>query len=122
MLEANYKRKTHFLDQTMPSLNNSNSSIVSSSGKAIYELMQKNAANFKKYKTLNLVLSEEEYFDSELITGFRNFYENNLYEFKMLDGFKGEDIEEGNVYLTMEDIDLVAAIKSAQSQYLELGK
>ena len=27
-----------------------------------------------------------------------------------------------NVYFTMEDVDLVAAIKSAQSQNLELGK
>ena len=111
-----------FLDQILPSLNNSNSSIVSSSGKAIYELMQKNAAYFKKYKTLNLVLTEEEYFDSELIIGFRNFCENNHYEFKVLDGFKGEDVEESNVYFTMEDIDLVVAIKSAQSQNLELGK
>ena len=111
-----------FLDQILPSLNNSNSSIVSSSGKAIYELMQKNVAYFKKYKTLNLVLTEEEYFDSELIIGFRNFCENNHYEFKVLDGFKGEDVEESNVYFTMEDIDLVVAIKSAQSQNLELGK
>ena len=111
-----------FLDQILPSLNNSNSSIVSSSGKAIYELMQKNAAYFKKYKTLNLVLTEEEYFDSELIIGFRNFCENNHYEFKVHDGFKGEDVEESNVYFTMEDIDLVVAIKSAQSQNLELGK
>ncbi len=111
-----------FLDKKMPLQNNSNSSIVSSSGKAICELMQKNAAYFKKYKTLNLVLTEEEYFDSELITGFRNFCEKNYYEFKVLDGFKDEDVEEENVYFTMEDIDLVAAIKSAQRQHLELGK
>ena len=40
----------------------------------------------------------------------------------MLDGFKEETVEKGNMYLTMEDIDLVAAFKSAQSQNLELGK
>jgi DNA-binding LacI/PurR family transcriptional regulator len=40
----------------------------------------------------------------------------------VFDGFQDEDVEEGNVYFTMEDIDLVAAIKSAQSQNLELGK
>jgi DNA-binding transcriptional regulator YhcF (GntR family) len=111
-----------FLDQTMPSLVNVNSSILSNSGQEIYSVMQQNAKYFKKYKILNLVLTEEEYFDSELITGFRNFCENNNYEFQVFDGFQDEDVEEGNVYFTMEDIDLVAAIKSAQSQNLELGK
>jgi DNA-binding transcriptional regulator YhcF (GntR family) len=111
-----------FLDQVMPSLINSNSSILSNSGKEICQVMQQNAKYFKKYKTLNLVLTEEEYFDSELITGFRNFCENNNYNFQVLDGFQEEDVEVGNVYFTMEDIDLVAAIKSAQSQNLELGK
>jgi DNA-binding transcriptional regulator YhcF (GntR family) len=111
-----------FLDQAMASLTNTNSSILSNSGKEICQIMQQNAKYFKKYKTLNLVLTEEEYFDAELISGFRNFCENNKYEFQVLDGFQDEDVEEGNVYFTMEDIDLVAAIKSAQSQNLELGK
>ena len=114
--------KLIFIDQKMPSLNNANSSILGNAEKEIFELMQKNAKYFQKYKTINLVLTEDEYFDSELITGCKNFCDKNNYEFHVLDGFQDEDVEEGNVYLTMEDIDLVAAIKSAQSQNLELGK
>ncbi len=112
-----------FLDQTMPSFNNSSSSILSDIGKEIWELMQKNVKQFKKYKTINLVLTEDEYFDSGLITGCKNFCDNNYYGFKVLDGFQDEDdVEDGNVYITLGDIDLVTAIKSAQSQNLELGK
>ncbi len=111
-----------FLDQAMPSLVNANSSVLCNAGQEICNVMQQNAKHFKKYKTLNLVLTEEEYFDAELITGFRNFCEKNNYDFQVLDGFEDEDVEEGNVYFTMEDIDLVAAIKSAQNQNLELGK
>lgn len=111
-----------FLDQTMPTLSSSISSILSNTGKEISELMQKNVKYFKKYKTLNLVLSEEEYFDSALITGLRNFCENNCFNFQVLDGFEDEAVEEGNVYITMEDVDLVEIIKSTQNQNLELGK
>lgn len=111
-----------FLEQTMPSLQNANSSILSNSGEQIFSVMQQNAKYFKKYKTLNLVLTEEEYFDAELITGFRNFCEVNNYNFQVLDGFQDEEVEEGHVYLTMDDADLVAAIKSVQNQGLELGK
>jgi hypothetical protein len=85
-------------------------------------VMQQHVRIFKKYKSLNLVLTEEEYFDSELITGFREFCELNAFDFQVLDGLQDEVVEEGHVYLTMDDADLVAAIKSAQSQKFELGK
>lgn len=111
-----------FLEQAMPSLQHANSSILSNSGEEIFSVMQQNAKYFKKYKTLNLVLTEEEYFDAELITGFRNFCEANHYNFQVLDGFQDEEVEEGHVYLTMDDTDLVATIKSVQNQGLELGK
>ena len=111
-----------FLEQTMPSLSTINSSILCNSGEEIFNVLQQNAKCFKKYKTLNLVLTEEEYFDSELITGFRNFCEINHYDFQVLDGLQDEEVEEGHVYLTMDDIDLVFAIKSVQSQGFELGK
>jgi DNA-binding transcriptional regulator YhcF (GntR family) len=111
-----------FLEQSIPSLLNSNSSILCNSGEEIFNVLQQNSKYFKKYKTLNLVLTEEEYFDSALITGFRNFCETNHYNFQVLDGLQDEEVEEGNVYLTMDDADLVSAIKSVQNQGLELGK
>ena len=111
-----------FLEQSMPSLLNVNSSILCNLGEEIFNVLQQNAKYFKKYKTLNLVLTEEEYFDSELITGFRNFCEKNHYDFQVLDGLADEEVEEGHVYLTMDDVDLVSAIKTAQNQGLELGK
>jgi DNA-binding LacI/PurR family transcriptional regulator len=69
-----------------------------------------------------LVLTEEEYFDSALISGFRNFCETNHYDFQVLDGLEDEEVEQGQVYLTMDDADLVSAIKSVQNQGFELGK
>lgn len=110
------------LDQVLPALQNTNSAILSNSGEEIYRLMVENLDIFRKYKALNLVLTEEEYFDSELITGFRNFCESYNFDFHILDGLEGETVEKGHAYLTMEDTDLVEAIKSAQIQNIELGK
>ena len=111
-----------FLEQAMPSLISCNSSILCNSGDEIFNVLQQNTKHFQKYKTVNLVLTEEEYFDSELMTGIRNFCEANYYDFQVLDGLQDEEVQEGNVYLTMDDADLVAAIKSAQNQGFELGK
>jgi len=111
-----------FLEQSMKAFENSTAHVLSNSEYEISSVMQQHIKHFKKYKTLNLVLTEEEYFDSELITGFRNFCESNNFNFQVLDGFQEEEVEAGNVYLTIDDIDLVAAIKSAQNQDLALGK
>ncbi len=111
-----------FLEQSMKAFENATAHVLSNSEYEISLVMQQHLKHFKKYKTLNLVLTEEEYFDAALITGFRNFCENNNFNFQVLDGFQDEEVEAGNVYLTIDDIDLVAAIKSAQNQDLELGK
>lgn len=111
-----------FLEQSLASLHGLNSSILSNSGDEIAQVMQQNLKHFKKYKTLNLVLTEDEYFDSELITGFRDFCETNHFDFQVLDGFQDEEVMPGNAYLTMDDIDLVAVIKSAEQQNFTLGK
>jgi DNA-binding LacI/PurR family transcriptional regulator len=111
-----------FLEQSMASMHGLNSSILSNSADEIYNVMQQHLKHFKKYKTLNLVLTEDEYFDAELISGFRGFCETNNFDFQVLDGFQEEEVQAGNVYLTMDDIDLVAVIKSAQNQELTLGK
>ncbi len=110
------------LDKSLQNLNGTNSSIVNNSGDEICNVMQSQLEVFKKYHTLNLVLTEEEYFDAELITGFRNFCENNGFDFQVLDGLEGEEVEEGNAYLTMDDTDLVYAIKSSTTQGFTLGK
>ncbi len=109
------------LDKSFLNFQGTNSSILNNSGEEIRKVMQDNVSKFKKYNTLNLVLTEEEYFDAELITGFRNFCEDNGFDFQVLDGLEGEQVEAGNAYLTMDDTDLVLAIKSAASQNLTLG-
>jgi DNA-binding LacI/PurR family transcriptional regulator len=111
-----------FLEQSMASLHGMNSSILSNSGQELHNVMQQNLKHFKKYKTLNLVLTEDEYFDSELITGFRDFCEANHFDFQVLDGFQEEEVSAGEAYLTMDDVDLVAVIKSVEQQNLTLGK
>ena len=52
-----------FLDQTMPTLAEVNSGILCDYRKEICRVMQQNIKFFEKYKTLNLILTENEYFD-----------------------------------------------------------
>jgi DNA-binding transcriptional regulator YhcF (GntR family) len=110
------------LDQSMFLPKKTNSFVFCNYGNEIYQVMQKNIRYFKKYKTFNLIVSEGEYFNVELAGGLRNFSEMNNFEFQVIKSFKNADVETGNVYFTLDDIDLVDIIKATQNQNLELGK
>lgn len=77
---------------------------------------------FKKYSGFNLVLSEVDYFDANLITVCRDFCESIAMEFQVLDGLDEDDLKSGEIYFTLQNEDLVQAIKYAENQHWEIGK
>jgi DNA-binding LacI/PurR family transcriptional regulator len=77
---------------------------------------------FNKYHSFNLVVSEEDYFDPALINGCSEFCETHGLDFQVLDGLETEDVRAGVIYFTLDDQDLVRAIKYAEANNLEIGK
>ena len=77
---------------------------------------------FNKYHSFKLVVSEEDYFDPALINGCSEFCESQGMDFQVLDGLESEDVCEGVIYFTLDDQDLVRAIKYAELNKLEIGK
>jgi hypothetical protein len=76
---------------------------------------------FNKYHSFKLVVSEEDYFDPAMINGCSEFCESNQLDFQVLDGLEPEDVREGIIYFTLDDQDLVRAIKYAELNKLCIG-
>jgi DNA-binding transcriptional regulator YhcF (GntR family) len=110
------------LDQNFPSLGNNHSYILSNSKGDLRKVLTENVRFMRKYQQINLVLTDEEYFDADLISDFRDFCEANRFEYQVLDGLEDEELQKGQLYLIMDDHDLVSAIKSIEAQGLVLGK
>ena len=91
-------------------------------GQDIFGLLKHSVTEMKHYDTLNLVLPNEDYFDSELLNGMREFCEEYGFEFQVLDGLKEEKMEVRNAYFVMDDTDLVEAIKQSQQNNWTLGQ
>lgn len=114
--------KLLLIDRQFESLSNSYSSISYNPEQEMERVMLSCLQNFKKYKSIDLVLSNREYFHSEMITGFRNFCENNNFEYQILDDMQDENLESGHAYLCMDDFDLVDVIKKVKEEKADLGK
>lgn len=76
---------------------------------------------FKHYKGFNLVLTEDEYFDSNLITSIRNFCNSIQLDFQVLDGLEEEDFSSQQIYFTLNDLDLVQTIRYAEKNNFKIG-
>jgi DNA-binding transcriptional regulator YhcF (GntR family) len=88
----------------------------------IGEVMNGALGVLKKYHTLSLVLPSEDYFDADWLKGLRNFAEKHSFDFQVLDSMEEEEIQEGQVYLTMDDCDMVQVIKQCRAHHWQLGQ
>jgi DNA-binding transcriptional regulator YhcF (GntR family) len=114
--------KLLLIDKQFESLSNSYSSISYNPEQEIERVMNSCLNSFKKYNSIDLVLSNREYFHSEMITGFRHFCEKNNFDFQILDDMVDENLETGHAYLCMDDQDLVDVIKKVKVEKATLGQ
>ncbi|MFM6947990.1 MAG: GntR family transcriptional regulator [Aquirufa sp.] len=110
------------LDSNFKCLQNNHSSIVYKDKTHIQKILLPHLNLFNKYSGFNLVLTEEDYFDANLITGCREFCESIAMEFQVLDGLDEDDIKSGEIYFTLNDQDLVQAIKYADKKQFIIGQ
>jgi hypothetical protein len=110
------------LDHSFPSLSQTFASIVSKPISQIKKVFNTQLNLFNKYHSFNLVLTEEDYFDADLINGCSKFCESISMNFQVLDGLDEEEIRLGEIYFTLADIDLAKAIHYADNKGFTVGK
>ncbi len=110
------------LEQEFKQLNHQYSKLTVSNLHNLTKIFNPHINLFKNYKGFNLVLSDDEYFDSNLITSLRNFCNSIQLDFQVLDGLEEEDFSANQIYLTLNETDLVQTIRYIEQKKFELGK
>ena len=110
------------LDHSFSNLSQTFASIVSKPISQIKKVFNTQLNLFNKYHSFNLVLTEEDYFDADLINGCSKFCESISMNFQVLDGLDEDEIRLGEIYFTLADCDLAKAIHYADKNGFEVGK
>lgn len=87
----------------------------------IYEGLKSGLNQIKKYEKLYLVFPKSNYYCSGIKTGFVKFSEIHGFEWDIVEDTK-VDIKEGELYIVIEEADLVEIIKQTTSKNLKLGQ
>lgn len=85
---------------------------------ALYTGMDK----IRKYNKLVLVFPTENYYCTGIVTGFVNFCEAEKFHYEIIDSARAHDVKAKELFIVIEEGDLVEIIKKATAKNLKLGK
>lgn len=76
----------------------------------------------RKYKKLNLVFPQNEYYSKDIIRGFQIFCQINELDFSVISYFEESDVVKNHAYVFISDDDLYRFIKVTKQKEWILGK
>jgi DNA-binding transcriptional regulator YhcF (GntR family) len=88
----------------------------------IHQALYTGIEKIKKYKKLYLVFPTDNYYCSGIKTGFINFCEEEGFEYDVIRSTTSHLVCPGDLYVVIEEADLVDIIKRATTRNLKLGK
>lgn len=113
--------KVFLLDHFHPELIGKYTSVAQNFEKDTYEALSSGLNYIKKYKRILMVQGEEKE-PYERYLGLKRFCDENTFEHRYLSSVKNKKIIKSDLYILVNDRDLVDLLKQADEQKMILGK
>jgi DNA-binding transcriptional regulator YhcF (GntR family) len=88
----------------------------------IHQALYTGLEKIRKYSKLYLVFPTENYYCAGIKSGFINFCEEEKFEYEVIEKTTDHCIKRNELYIVIEEADLVEIIKKAAAANLKLGK
>jgi hypothetical protein len=88
----------------------------------IHQALYTGIDKIRKYKKLFLVFPTENYYCSGIKGGFVNFCEEEGFEYEIIERAANHEVKARELYVVIEESDLVEIIKKTSAKNLKLGK
>jgi DNA-binding transcriptional regulator YhcF (GntR family) len=90
--------------------------------KDIYQALESALKPLSKYDTIKLVFPQNSYFPAEITQGFALFCQQYAFERKVIKNIKDEEISKGEVFICLDEDDLINLIERIKKLKLTVGK
>ncbi|MEO6520961.1 MAG: substrate-binding domain-containing protein [Mucilaginibacter sp.] len=115
------KDKLILLDKNLNGIERGFGSVIENFKKDIYKALEKALEPLSKYDTIKLVFPHNSYFPAEISQGFRLFCQQYAFERKVVNYIKDEEISKGQVFICLDDNDLITLIERIKKIKLRVG-
>ena len=116
------KDKLILLDKLIPGVVGEYAAVYENFEKDIFNALEQALPQLSKYNTIKIVFPETSYYPKEILKGFSAFCMQYAFNYKMVHDIETEPINEGEVYITLMENDIVVLIERILTTKLKVGK
>jgi len=114
--------KLILMDKNIRSMEDKCSSIFEDFERDIYNALKRAISKLEKYHTIKIIFPSYTYHPKEILAGFYNFCVEHAFEHAIIHDISKETIEDGIVYISLMEADLVTLIEKIIDSKKEVGK
>lgn len=115
------QKKVFILDRANSELKKQYSYICQEFERDIYQILNQYSTHFERYSRIVLSIRHSKGHFREIISGFRAFCKKYTYTFEIVFDLTVFEIQNGDVFIVVDDKDLVKIVMKAQLKELEIG-
>ena len=116
------KNKLIVMDKLIPGIEGSYGAVYENFEKDIYDALHQALDKLAKYHTIKIIFPEYTYHAHEIIEGFKRFCSQYAFNYAVVNNMEQEPIEEGTVYISLMENDLVLLIEKILPTGLKVGR
>lgn len=116
------KEKLIILDKRIPGVKGTYGAVYEKFEEDIYGALLQANDRLSRYQSLAIIFPDYTYHPQEIIQGFRNFCLDYAYKYAIIHDIENEVIQEGTIYISLMEADLVPLIKKIKAAGKEVGK
>jgi len=116
------KDKLLVLDKLLPEVTGNYAAVYEDFEKDIYAALEQALKKIKKYDTLKIIFPEYTYHPREILKGFYRFCMQYAFNYEVVNIIGDEIIQEGTLYISLMENDLVILIEKIIDAKMEVGK
>ena len=116
------KDKLILLEKAVSGVDGPYGSVLESFRRNIYQALESLLSDLGKYDTIKIISSHEAFLSPEITWGFNLFCQQYAFDRCVISNITDQEIARGEVFICMNDDDLVVLIEKIRLQGLEVGK
>ena len=116
------KKKLILLDKLVNGVTGDFGAVYENFENDIYSALKEAVEKLKKYRTLKIVFPKFSYLPNEILKGFFGFCEQYNFKGIMIHDIQTESIKSGDVFISLDEEDLVILIERISMTGLQVGK
>lgn len=116
------KEKLLLLDKLVPGIEGDYAAAYENFEKDIYCALTEALDRLSKYNTLKIIFPENSYYPAEILKGLKDFCQDYTFDYKIVNDVTEEAINEGEVYITVREADLVLLIEKIKNLSFIIGE